>query len=217
MGQISQRKGAAGERELAAILQEHGYSYTRGGSLSFEETPDLTGLPGVYIEVKRVERLNVQETMEQSIRDAERMQDGIPALFHRRNRKTEYHSPHTFPYKKLCGRHAETFQKGTAVICFAPIMQSVTTRQAELALFVSAKWHNQSLLEVLWTRYNTHVKSRNLNLENLISFTRYITVQGAMRAARRDFPKRNSDSCQPQNVGLHPAQRRTCTGIMILP
>lgn len=87
MGGRSQRKGAAGERELAAIIQEHGYSCTRGGSLSFGETPDLTGLPGVHIEVKRVERLNVQEAMEQSIRDAERMQDGIPALFHRRNRK----------------------------------------------------------------------------------------------------------------------------------
>ena len=55
------------------------------------------------------------------------------------------------------------------MICFAPIMQSVTTRQAELALFVSAKWHNQSLLEALWNRYNTHVKSRNLNLATKIS------------------------------------------------
>jgi len=56
-----------------------------------------------------------------------------------RNLGTAYHSPDTFPRKKLCGRHAKTSRKGTAVICFAPIMQSVTTRQAELALFVSAK------------------------------------------------------------------------------
>ena len=39
------------------------------------------------IEVKRVEKLNVMEAMEQSIRDSEWMQDGVPALFHRRNRK----------------------------------------------------------------------------------------------------------------------------------
>lgn len=32
-GKRSQRKGAAGERELAAIFQEHGYNCTRGGSL----------------------------------------------------------------------------------------------------------------------------------------------------------------------------------------
>lgn len=51
------------------------------------EVPDLTGLPGIHIEVKRVEKLNVVEAMEQSIRDSERMEDGIPALFHRRNRK----------------------------------------------------------------------------------------------------------------------------------
>lgn len=34
MGSKSQRKGAAGERELAQILQEYGYSYDRGGSLT---------------------------------------------------------------------------------------------------------------------------------------------------------------------------------------
>lgn len=87
MGGKSQRKGAVGERELAAILQQHGYDCTRGGSLSFGEVPDLSGLPGIHIEVKRVERLNVDEAMEQSIRDSERMLDGIPTLFHRRNRK----------------------------------------------------------------------------------------------------------------------------------
>lgn len=87
MGKSSQRKGAAGERELAAILKEHGYDCSRGGSLSFGEIPDIIGLPGIHIECKRVERLNVQEAMEQAIRDSERMLDGIPTLFHRRNRK----------------------------------------------------------------------------------------------------------------------------------
>ena len=86
-GRGSQRKGAAGERELAALLREYGYDCTRGGSLSFGEIPDLSGLPGIHVECKRVERLNVGEAMEQSIRDSERMQDGIPTLFHRRNRK----------------------------------------------------------------------------------------------------------------------------------
>lgn len=86
-GRTSQRKGAAGERELPAILHEYGYDCTRGGSLSFGDVPDLSGLPGIHIEVKRVEKLNVMEAMEQSIRDSERMHDGMPTLFHRRNRK----------------------------------------------------------------------------------------------------------------------------------
>lgn len=87
MGSKSQRKGASGERELAAILRERGYDCRRGGSLSFGEIPDVVGLPGIHMEVKRVEKLNVVEAMEQAIRDSQRMQDGVPALFHRRNRK----------------------------------------------------------------------------------------------------------------------------------
>lgn len=59
MGSKSQRKGANGERELAAILKEYGYDCTRGGSLSFGEIPDIVGLPGVHIEVKRVEKLKL--------------------------------------------------------------------------------------------------------------------------------------------------------------
>lgn len=87
MGKSQQRKGAAGERELAALLSAAGYECQRGGSLSFGEIPDVLGLPGIHIEVKRVEKLNVVEAMEQAIRDSDRMLDGMPALFHRRNRK----------------------------------------------------------------------------------------------------------------------------------
>ena len=84
MGKASQRKGADGERELAGILRGHGYDIERGGSLSYGEAPDLVGLPGVHIEVKRVERLNVPEAMDQAVRDADRF-GGFPALFHRRS------------------------------------------------------------------------------------------------------------------------------------
>ena len=87
MGKASQRKGAAGERELAGKLREYGFDIRRGGSLSLGEVPDLVGLPGVHIECKRVERLNVPEAMQQAITDSERFADGIPALFHRRNRQ----------------------------------------------------------------------------------------------------------------------------------
>lgn len=86
-GRSSQAKGAAGERELAALLRKRGYDTQRGGSLSFGEVPDVMGLPGVHIEVKRVERLNVPEAMHQAVRDAEKFQDGVPTLFHRRNRE----------------------------------------------------------------------------------------------------------------------------------
>ena len=86
MGASSQRKGASGERELAAVLTGYGYEIKRGGSMSFGEVPDLVGLPGVHIEVKRVERLNVPEAMQQAVKDSVRFRDGMSALFHRRNR-----------------------------------------------------------------------------------------------------------------------------------
>lgn len=86
-GRTSARKGANGERELAAVLREYGYNIERGGSMSFGEVPDLTGLPGVHIECKRVERLNVPEAMRQAQRDSERFRDGAPTVFHRRNRE----------------------------------------------------------------------------------------------------------------------------------
>lgn len=86
MGVKSQRKGRAGELELAKILQAHGYDVSPGIPVSYGQTPDLVGLPGVHIECKRVERLNVPEAMAQAERDAEFFRDGAPAVFHRRNR-----------------------------------------------------------------------------------------------------------------------------------
>ena len=83
----SQRKGAEGERELARVLEAEGYSVERGGSLSFGEKPDLYGLPGIHIECKRRERLNVSEAMGQAVRDSEKFGDGDPAVFHRRSRE----------------------------------------------------------------------------------------------------------------------------------
>lgn len=46
----------------------------------------MTGLPGVHIKCKRVERLNVPEAMIQAEQDAQRFRDGVPAVFHRRSR-----------------------------------------------------------------------------------------------------------------------------------
>lgn len=86
-GKGSQRKGADGERELADLLRRQGYDIRRGGSLSFGDIPDLVGLPGIHIEVKRVERLNVPEAMRQAIQDSARFHDGAPTVFHRRSRE----------------------------------------------------------------------------------------------------------------------------------
>ena len=85
-GKASQRKGAAGERELAKELERYGYELKRGG-MAFGEVPDLVGLPGIHVEVKRVEKLNLHEAMRQAVRDSEKFRDGAPVVFHRKNRE----------------------------------------------------------------------------------------------------------------------------------
>ena len=86
-GKASQRKGADGERELAAVLREYGYEIKRGGSMSFGELPDLVGLPGIHIEVKRCEQVRLSEWMQQAETDSKRFSDGMPVVFHRRSRE----------------------------------------------------------------------------------------------------------------------------------
>lgn len=86
MGSKSARKGAEGERELAAILRGYGYDIQRGGSLTFGEVPDLSGLPSIHIECKRAEQLRISEWLEQAERDSRSFGDGAPAVFFRRSR-----------------------------------------------------------------------------------------------------------------------------------
>lgn len=87
-GRTSRNKGKVGERELAAALRAEGFeSARRGQQYSGSETSaDVVGLPGIHIECKRVEKLNVYEAVEQAQRDAGESGE-LPAVFHRRNRK----------------------------------------------------------------------------------------------------------------------------------
>lgn len=81
----SRRKGAVGEREIAKYLREHGFTDARRGQ-QFKggaDSPDVTGLTGFHIEVKRVERLDLNSAMEQSIRDCG--ENETPIVVHRRN------------------------------------------------------------------------------------------------------------------------------------
>ena len=82
----SRNKGAEGERELAKKLRSYGYEARRGQQFSGANgDADVVGLPGIHIECKRVEKLNIENAMEQSIRDARYGEK--PAVFHRKNGK----------------------------------------------------------------------------------------------------------------------------------
>lgn len=88
MGMMSRRKGAAGEREAAEKLNEVlGTKFHRGRQYhGGPESPDLAGdLPGLHLEVKRVEALRLYPSMEQARRDAGTGE--VPAVMHRMNKK----------------------------------------------------------------------------------------------------------------------------------
>ena len=87
MSRSQQRKGRAGEIELAELLKGYGYDVRPGEPLNYGQEPDLIGLPGLHIECKRHEKLRINDWMKQSVEDAEKFGDGAPAVFYRRNRE----------------------------------------------------------------------------------------------------------------------------------
>jgi len=78
----SKRKGKRGELEFARFCREQGYNVRRGQQYNGLEGEDVVGLPGIHVEVKRVERLNIYDAIAQSKRDA---RGKIPIVAHRRN------------------------------------------------------------------------------------------------------------------------------------
>lgn len=82
----SRNKGKTGELELAKLLRDYGFKSRRGQQYcGTSGEADVTGLPGLHIECKRVEKLNLEAAMEQAVRDARAGEK--PAVFHRKNRK----------------------------------------------------------------------------------------------------------------------------------
>lgn len=107
MGAKSRRKGRGGELEFCRLLQAQGIPAEPGAPVSFGETPDVIGIRGIHPEVKRVERLNVPEAMNQAIRDSEKFQDGTPVLFHRRNRQEWLCTMRLVDWLKLYSNYAD--------------------------------------------------------------------------------------------------------------
>lgn len=79
------QKGARGEREWAAFCRQQGYDCRRTAQYCGKtgDAADVVGLPGVHVEVKRVEALNVDKAMAQAIRDS--AGQAFPIVAHRKN------------------------------------------------------------------------------------------------------------------------------------
>ena len=83
----SKRKGKTGEREFARLCRAYGYEARRGVQYSGIEGQDVVGLPGVHVEVKRRERINLYDAVAQAVRDARSRGKGeLPVVAWRRNK-----------------------------------------------------------------------------------------------------------------------------------
>lgn len=88
IGKASKARGKRAELDLAHKLQEAGFPEARRTAQYCGKagTSDVVGLPGVHVEAKNVQRLNIWAALAQSKRDAEADGNGdIPALFFKRN------------------------------------------------------------------------------------------------------------------------------------
>lgn len=84
----SKRKGAAGEREFSNYCKNKGFNVRRTAQYNgkeLESKADVIGIPGIHIEVKRVESLNIHKAMEQALRDCDKNNKEIPIVAHRKN------------------------------------------------------------------------------------------------------------------------------------
>ncbi len=81
----SKRKGKAGELEACRELERvFGCQARRGQQFQgTPESPDVIAIDGLHIEVKRVEKLNLENAMAQAIADAG---ESVPVVLHRKNR-----------------------------------------------------------------------------------------------------------------------------------
>ena len=91
----SRAKGARGERQWRDELRANGYDARRGQQFSGSpDSPDVVcpALPWIHFEVKAVERLNIEEAMEQARRDSvsamrpecHELATKVPIVAHRR-------------------------------------------------------------------------------------------------------------------------------------
>lgn len=84
-GKSARRKGKGAEIAIARIFREqYGIDVRRGHV--FDHESDLVGIPGIHPEVKRQERLNVFEAMDQAVEEAAKRKDGVPTVFFRKDR-----------------------------------------------------------------------------------------------------------------------------------
>lgn len=89
-GRASREKGKRFEREVANFFKNYGVSARRTAQFCGKTgaAGDVEGVPGCHIECKAVEKLNLEQAYQQSVRDAGAAgKEEIPVVIHKRSRK----------------------------------------------------------------------------------------------------------------------------------
>ena len=84
----SKQKGARFERLLASLFRQYGYEARRTAQYcgNTGDASDVIGLPGIHIEAKHQERMQLYDWMAQAKRDAHAGgENRLPAVFHKKN------------------------------------------------------------------------------------------------------------------------------------
>ena len=88
-GRASREKGKRGEREVAVILRDAGFTTARRTAQFCGNTgdaSDVIGVPGYHIEVKRCEKVDLANWLRQTEHDAA-LKNLVPALLFRRSKE----------------------------------------------------------------------------------------------------------------------------------
>ena len=82
----SKQKGKRGELEFCHYCMDRGYENIERSQqyCGIKGDADVVGIDGLHIEVKRVQKLNIDKAMNQSISDAK--EDEMPIVAHRKDR-----------------------------------------------------------------------------------------------------------------------------------
>lgn len=100
----SRQKGASFERTIAHKICEYGYVSRRGQQYSGANgDADVVGLPGIHIECKAVEKLNIYDALRQSENDARPGE--IPIVVHKKNYKPIVVTMHFEDWMKFYQRY----------------------------------------------------------------------------------------------------------------
>ena len=89
-GRASRDKGKRFERDIASFFKAYGITAKRTAQYCGKtgQAGDVEGVPGVHIECKAVEKLNLEAAYQQSVRDAEAADKGqYPIVIHKRSRR----------------------------------------------------------------------------------------------------------------------------------